>query len=195
MLLTTFGISLILIQATRTLFGAQNVQVANPSWMSGGGAVMQNLIRPYNPRVLARRRGDCLERADEDAPRPIRARGDAEPPHGRVRRRENRTCRFVCVRVRCGHCGALRLCAVADRQCRSGSRAELHHRFVHSGRARQCRPVSGHGNRRLRGLVSKAVEPFWSAVLAKIAVLVLIVLFIQKQPQGMFALKGRSAEA
>jgi urea transport system permease protein len=31
-------------------------------------------------------------------------------------------------------------------------------------------------------------------VLAKIAVLVLIVLFIPKRPQGMFALKGRSAE-
>ena len=45
------------------------------------------------------------------------------------------------------------------------------------------------------GLVSKAIEPFWGAVLAKIAVLVLIVLFIQKRPQGMFALKGRSAEA
>jgi urea transport system permease protein len=33
------------------------------------------------------------------------------------------------------------------------------------------------------------------AVLAKIFVLVLIVLFIQKRPQGLFALKGRSAEA
>ena len=47
-LLTTFGISLILIQATRTIFGAQNVQVTNPSWMSGGVSVMQNLILPYN---------------------------------------------------------------------------------------------------------------------------------------------------
>ena len=44
-------------------------------------------------------------------------------------------------------------------------------------------------------MISKAIEPFWGAVLAKIAVLVLIVLFIQKRPQGMFALKGRSAEA
>ena len=32
-------------------------------------------------------------------------------------------------------------------------------------------------------------------VLRWIVVLVLIVLFIQKRPQGMFALKGRSAEA
>jgi urea transport system permease protein len=44
------------------------------------------------------------------------------------------------------------------------------------------------------GVISKLIEPFWGAVLAKIAVLVLIVLFIQKRPQGMFALKGRSAE-
>ncbi|MDI9654603.1 urea ABC transporter permease subunit UrtB, partial [Burkholderia cenocepacia] len=45
-LLATFGVSLILIQATRMLFGAQNVQVVNPSWMSGGVTVMQNLILP-----------------------------------------------------------------------------------------------------------------------------------------------------
>lgn len=47
-LLATFGVSLILIQATRMIFGAQNVQVVNPSWMSGGVTVMQNLILPYN---------------------------------------------------------------------------------------------------------------------------------------------------
>ncbi|MBW8834359.1 MAG: urea ABC transporter permease subunit UrtB, partial [Burkholderia sp.] len=51
-LLTTFGISLILIQATRMLFGAQNVQVVNPSWMSGGVTVLPNLILPYNRLVI-----------------------------------------------------------------------------------------------------------------------------------------------
>jgi len=44
------------------------------------------------------------------------------------------------------------------------------------------------------GVLSKLIEPFWGAVLAKIAILVLIVLFIQKRPQGLFALKGRSLE-
>jgi urea transport system permease protein len=44
------------------------------------------------------------------------------------------------------------------------------------------------------GILSKLIEPFWGAVLAKIAILVLIVLFIQKRPQGLFALKGRSVE-
>ena len=45
------------------------------------------------------------------------------------------------------------------------------------------------------GQVNKFLEPVAGAVLAKIAVLVFIILFIQKRPQGLFALKGRSAEA
>ena len=44
------------------------------------------------------------------------------------------------------------------------------------------------------GLVNKFVEPVTGAVLGKIVILVLIVLFIQKRPQGIFALKGRAAE-
>ncbi|HSZ79871.1 MAG TPA: hypothetical protein VK775_20875, partial [Chthoniobacterales bacterium] len=47
-LLSTFGISLVLIQVVRTFFGAQNVEVSNPSWMSGGVALMPNLILPFN---------------------------------------------------------------------------------------------------------------------------------------------------
>ena len=42
------------------------------------------------------------------------------------------------------------------------------------------------------GILNKFLEPFTGAVLAKIAVLVLIVLFIQRRPQGLFALKGRA---
>jgi urea transport system permease protein len=44
------------------------------------------------------------------------------------------------------------------------------------------------------GEVNKFLEPFAGAVLGKIFVLILIILFIQKRPQGMFALKGRVAE-
>ena len=40
-LLATWGISLMLIQAVRTIFGAQNVQVENPAWMSGGIQVLR----------------------------------------------------------------------------------------------------------------------------------------------------------
>jgi urea transport system permease protein len=45
------------------------------------------------------------------------------------------------------------------------------------------------------GLVNKLLESWSGAVLAKIAVLVFIIVFIQKRPQGLFALKGRAVEA
>jgi urea transport system permease protein len=45
------------------------------------------------------------------------------------------------------------------------------------------------------GEINKFLEPFTGAVLGKIFVLILIILFIQKRPQGMFALRGRTAES
>jgi urea transport system permease protein len=47
----------------------------------------------------------------------------------------------------------------------------------------------------LLGMANKFLEPYAGAVLGKIAILVLIILFIQKRPRGMFALKGRAVEA
>ncbi|MFM9942264.1 MAG: urea ABC transporter permease subunit UrtB [Hyphomicrobiaceae bacterium] len=45
------------------------------------------------------------------------------------------------------------------------------------------------------GIANKFLEPFAGAVLAKILILVLLILFIQKRPRGLFALKGRAIEA
>jgi len=45
------------------------------------------------------------------------------------------------------------------------------------------------------GIVNKFLEPYAGAVLGKILVLVFIILFIQKRPRGLFALKGRAIEA
>ncbi|MDQ0391871.1 urea ABC transporter permease subunit UrtB [Labrys monachus] len=44
------------------------------------------------------------------------------------------------------------------------------------------------------GIANKLLEPFAGAVLGKIALLVLVILFIQKRPRGLFALKGRAVE-
>tara|TARA_R100000322_G_scaffold152339_1_gene110290 strand:+ start:2748 stop:4346 length:1599 start_codon:yes stop_codon:yes gene_type:complete len=44
------------------------------------------------------------------------------------------------------------------------------------------------------GIANKVIEPFAGAVLAKVLVLIAIILFIQKRPRGLFALKGRSVE-
>jgi urea transport system permease protein len=40
------------MQAVRSLFGAQNVGVENPAWMSGGIQVLSNLSLPYNRLVI-----------------------------------------------------------------------------------------------------------------------------------------------
>ncbi len=45
------------------------------------------------------------------------------------------------------------------------------------------------------GIANKLLEPAAGAVLGKIIILGFIILFVQKRPQGIFALKGRAAEA
>jgi urea transport system permease protein len=45
------------------------------------------------------------------------------------------------------------------------------------------------------GVANKLLEPYAGAVLGKIVLLVAIILFIQRRPRGLFALKGRAVEA
>ncbi len=45
------------------------------------------------------------------------------------------------------------------------------------------------------GVANKFLEPYAGAVLGKILLLVIVILFIQKRPRGLFALKGRAVEA
>jgi urea transport system permease protein len=45
------------------------------------------------------------------------------------------------------------------------------------------------------GVANKLLEPFVGAVVGKIILLIFIILFIQKRPRGLFALKGRAVEA
>ena len=51
-LMATWGISLVLQQGVRSIFGAQDVPVENPAWLSGGVAAMSNLTLPYNRIVI-----------------------------------------------------------------------------------------------------------------------------------------------
>jgi urea transport system permease protein len=47
-LLATYGLSLLLIQVVRSVFGAQNVEVENPPWLSGGVELFEDVVFPYN---------------------------------------------------------------------------------------------------------------------------------------------------
>jgi urea transport system permease protein len=198
-LLTTFGISLILIQATRTIFGAQNVQVTNPSWMSGGVSVMQNLILPYNRLtilgfslvvvllawvVLTKTRLGLFVRAVTQNRRMAACVGVKTAPV------DSYAFAFGAGIAGLGGCALSQIGNIGPDLGQSYI-IDSFMTVVLGGVGQLAGTVIGGFG---LGLVSKTIEPFWGAVLAKIAVLVLIVLFIQKRPQGMFALKGRSAE-
>ncbi|WP_116138689.1 urea ABC transporter permease subunit UrtB [Trinickia diaoshuihuensis] len=197
-LLTTFGASLVLMQATRTLFGAQNVQVTNPAWMTGGVTVMQNLILPYNRivilafslavvviawAVLTRTRLGLFVRAV------TQNRAMAACVGVKTAFVDSYAFAFGAGIAGLGGCALSQIGNVGPDLGQSYI-VDSFMAVVLGGVGQLAGTVIGSFG---LGILSKAIEPVSGAVLAKIAVLVLIVLVIQKRPQGLFALKGRSA--
>ncbi|MEO8040111.1 MAG: urea ABC transporter permease subunit UrtB [Betaproteobacteria bacterium] len=198
-LLATWGISLVLMQTVRTLFGAQNVEVANPSWMSGGVSVLGGLVLTYNRIViigfaifvvvivwalLNKTRLGLFVRAVTQNRRMADCVG---VPTGRVD--------MLTFGLGSGIAG---LGGVALSQLGNVG-PDLGQSYI----VDSFMVVVLGGVGQLAGTViaafglgelNKVLEPYAGAVLGKIAILVLIVLFIQKRPQGLFALKGRSAD-
>ena len=198
-LLCTWGISLILMQSVRTLFGAQNVEVSNPSWMSGGVTVMEGLVLPYNRicivifsmlvvvlvwLLLNKTRLGLFVRGVTQNRRMADCVGVP-------------TSRIDMLTFGLGS-GIAGLGGVALSQIGNVG-PDLGQSYI----VDSFMVVVLGGVGQLAGTIiaaiglgelNKFLEPFAGAVLGKIAILVLIILFIQKRPQGLFALKGRSAE-
>ena len=199
-LLATWGISLILMQSVRTLFGAQNVPVENPSWLSGGIAVLPNLTLPYNriailvfaALVLA---GVALLVARTRLGLFVRGVTQNRPMAACMGVNTARVDTYAFA-LGSGIAG-LAGCALAQVGNVGPDLGQSYivdaFMVVVLGGVGQLwgAVVAGLG----LGVLTKLLEGWQGAVLAKIMVLVVIVLFIQKRPQGLFALKGRSAEA
>jgi urea transport system permease protein len=198
-LLATWGISLMLIQSVRLIFGAQNVEVANPSWLSGGVEVLYGVVLPYSRlsiilfvilvvalmwALLQKTRLGLHVRAVTQN-RPMAA----------------------CMGVAASRVdmwtfglgsGLAGLGGVALSQIGNVG-PELGQSYIID--SFMVVVLGGVGNIAGTvlgglglGLVNKFLEPVAGAVLGKIGVLIFIVLFIQRRPQGLFALKGRMAE-
>jgi urea transport system permease protein len=199
-LLATWGLSLILIQGVRTLFGAQNVQVENPSWMSGGFEVMTNVILPWSRVVivafaaavvagisllLTRTRLGLFVRAVTQNRSMAGALGVRTPKVD-----------MMAFGLGSGIAG-LAGCALSQIGNVGPDLGQSYivdcFMVVVLGGVGQ---LAGTVYAALGlGIVNKFLEAWQGAVLAKIAVLVFIIIFIQKRPQGMFALKGRTVDA
>ena len=198
-LLATWGLSLILIQATRTLFGAQNVQVENPAWMSGGISVLANAVLPWSRVViiafaaavvtgvwllLARTRLGLFVRGVTQNRPMASALG---VPTGRID-----TLAFGLGSGIAGLAGcALSQIGNVGPDLGQAYIVDSFMVVVLGGVGQLAGTIyAGLG----LGVANKFLEAWSGAVLAKIAVLVFIIVFIQKRPQGLFALKGRMAD-
>ncbi len=199
-LLATWGISLILMQLVRSIFGAQNVGVENPSWLSGGLQVLPNLILPYNrlailvfaALVLA---GVALLISQTRLGLFVR---------GVTQNRRMASCVGIntarvdtyAFSLGAGIAG-LAGCALSQvgnvgPDLGQGYIVDSFMVVVLGGVGQLAGTVYAALG---LGVLNKLLEGWQGAVMAKIMVLIFIVIFIQKRPQGIFAMKGRSAEA
>ena len=199
-LLATWGISLILMQAVRSFFGAQNVAVENPSWLSGGVQVLPNLTLPYNriailvfaalvllgmALLISRTRLGLFVRGVTQNRRMAACMG--------VNTARVDTYAFALGAGIAGLAGcALSQVGNVGPDLGQSYIVDSFMVVVLGGVGQLAGTVYAALG---LGVIGKLLEGWQGAVLAKIMVLVLIVVFIQKRPQGLFALKGRSAEA
>ena len=198
-LLATFGVSLILMQVVRMIFGAQNVEVSNISWLSGGISITPSLMLPYNRiaiivftvavllllvYLLNKTRFGLFVRAVTQNRQMARAVGI-------------RSSRIDMMAFGLGSgLAGLAGCALAQV---GNVGPDLGQNYIID--AFLVVVVGGVGQ--VWGAVLAALglgvsgtvlEIGMGAVLAKIILLVLVILFIQKRPQGLFAIKGRFVE-
>ena len=199
-LLATWGISLVLMQGVRSLFGAQNVGVENPSWMSGSLQLLPNLQLPWN-RVLiivfaaAVLIGMALLIGKTRLGLFVR---------GVTQNRPMASCMGVNTARIDTYAFALGSGIAGLAGCALSQVGNVGPDLGQSYIVDSFMVVVLGGVGQLAGtvyaalglgLANKLLEGWTGAVLAKIAVLVFIIVFIQKRPQGIFAMKGRSAEA
>jgi urea transport system permease protein len=197
-LLATWGISLMLMQLVRSLFGAQNVGVENPSWMSGGVQLMGNLSLPYNRLVIVvfafavllgvwfliekTRLGLFVRGVTQN--RPIASCMG-------VNTARIDTYAFALGSGIAGLAGcALSQVGNVGPDLGQGYIVDSFMVVVLGGVGQLAGTVYAALG---LGVLNKFLEGWTGAVLAKIAVLVFIIIFIQKRPQGIFAMKGREA--
>ncbi len=199
-LLATWGISLVLMQGVRSLFGAQNVQVENPAWLSGGVDVLSNLTLPYNrlaivvfavlvlvgvSLLIARTRLGLFVRGVTQNRKMAACVG--------VNTARVDTYAFALGSGIAGLAGcALSQIGNVGPDLGQGYIVDSFMVVVLGGVGQLAGTVYAAMG---LGILNKLLEGWQGAVLAKIMVLVFIVIFIQKRPQGIFAMKGRSAEA
>ena len=198
-LLATWGLSLILQQAMRTWYGANNREVGAPSWMAGSFEVGQLSITYGRLWIVVFSLGVFLSllfvlrftRFGLE----MRAVTQNRPMAASMGIRTNRVdaLTFGLGSGIAGMAGvALSQIDNVSPNLGQGYIIDSFLVVVFGGVGNLFGTLVG---ALTLGVANKLLEPFAGAVLGKIAFLVLVILFIQKRPRGLFALRGRAVEA
>jgi len=198
-LLATYGLSLLLIQTVRSIFGPQNVAVENPHWLAGGTEVFEDVVIPYNRMAVVlftiavvafvsyMLRGTSLGLR-------VRAVTQNRPMAacmGIATRRVD-TWTFA-LGSGVGGLGGVALAQLGNVGPELGQSYIVDSFLVvvlgGVGKLMGCIVAAFS-----LGILNKVLEPIAGAVLGKIVVLLAVILVIQKRPQGLFAPRGRGAE-
>ena len=199
-LLLTWGVSLMIQQGLRLWFGAANVDVTAPRWLSGGIPVMIGVQLPYNRLFIIGMAIVCVGGMyvllfRTDAGLRIRAvtqnRGMAACLGVRARWVDAGTFALGAGLAGLAGCALTQIGNVGP---------ELGQNYI----VDSFMVVVTGGVGKLLGTIlaalgigglNKIIEPSLGAVFGKVLILVLVILFIQRRPSGLFATKGRYADA
>ncbi len=198
-LLATWGVSLILQQGVRTIFGPDNQQVGNPSWMSGAFEIGQLTITYNRMWIIVFAAGvfAALLAVLRFTSFGLQMRAVTQN-RAMASAMGIRTPWVDALTFGLGS-GIAGIAGVALSQIDNVS-PNLGQSYIID--SFMVVVFGGVGNlwgtliaALSLGVANKLLEPFAGAVLGKIVVLVFIILFVQKRPRGLFALKGRAVEA
>ncbi len=199
-LLLTWGVSLVIQQGLRVWFGAANVDVTAPKWLSGGIPVMVGVQLPYNRLFIIGLAAVCVTGMylllfRTDAGLRIRAvtqnRGMAACLGVRARRVDAYTFAMGAGLAGLAGCALTQIGNVGP---------ELGQNYI----VDSFMVVVTGGVGKLLGSIlaavgigglNKIIEPSMGAVFGKVLILVFVILFIQRRPSGLFAAKGRYADS
>jgi urea transport system permease protein len=199
-LLLTWGASLIIQQALRLWFGAANVDVSSPRWLSGGLPLMAGLTLPYNRLFII-----VLAAVSVTGMYWLLFRTAAGL---RIRAVTQNRSMSACLGVRAGvvdattfalGAGLAGLAGAALTQIGNVGPSLGQNYIVDSFMVVVTGGVGKIAGTILAaagiGELNKLIEPALGAVFAKVAILVAVILFLQRRPAGLFAARGRHAEA
>lgn len=197
-LLATWGVSLILQQAVRSIFGPDNQAVSNPEWMSGSLSLFDVTLTTNRVVIILFGVATLLGLAAFLRWSRMGLEMRAVTQNRRMAAAMGIRTGWVDAMTFGLGSGIAGVAGVALSQVSNVSpnlgQLYILDSFmvvVFGGVGSLWGTFFGAGS---LGLVNKLLEPFAGAVLGKILVLVFIILFIQKRPRGLFALRGRSVE-